>query len=192
MTGEPLPGVTVVLKGGKAQAMTNESGVYSIRIGAATDAVLVFSFVGFHTREVKLGPSATVYNTSLEPSVKGLNDVVVIGYGSVKRKDVTGSVAAVKVEDMQKAPVPSFDQALAGRVAGVQVSAVDGQPGSAMQIVIRGNNSVTQNNSPLYVIDGFPVEQPDNNAINPAEIESFVVLKDDSARLSTAPAAQTA
>ncbi len=181
MTGEPLPGVTVVLKGGKAQAMTNESGVYSIRIGAATDAVLVFSFVGFHTREVKLGPSATVYNTSLEPSVKGLNDVVVIGYGSVKRKDVTGSVAAVKVEDMQKAPVPSFDQALAGRVAGVQVSAVDGQPGSAMQIVIRGNNSVTQNNSPLYVIDGFPVEQPDNNAINPAEIESFEVLKDASA-----------
>ncbi|WP_346320170.1 TonB-dependent receptor [Chitinophaga sp. YIM B06452] len=181
MTGEPLPGVTVVLKGGKAQAMTNEMGVYSIRIGAAADAVLVFSFVGFHSKEVKLGATATVYNTSLEPSVKGLNDVVVIGYGSVKRKDVTGSVAAVKVEDMQKAPVPSFDQALAGRVAGVQVSAVDGQPGAAMQIVIRGNNSVTQNNSPLYVIDGFPVEQPDNNVINPAEIESFEVLKDASA-----------
>lgn len=181
MTGEPLPGVTVVLKGGKAQAMTSESGVYSIRIGAAADAVLVFSFVGFHTKEVKLGPTATVYNASLEPSVKGLNDVVIIGYGSVKRKDLTGSVAAVKVEDMQKAPVPSFDQALAGRVAGVQVSAVDGQPGAAMQIVIRGNNSVTQSNSPLYVIDGFPVEQPDNNVINPAEIESFEILKDASA-----------
>ncbi len=181
MTGEPLPGVTVLLKGGKTQAMTNESGLYSIRIPATADAVLLFSFVGFHTKEVKPGATATVYNTSLEPSVKGLNDVVVIGYGTVKRKDVTGSVGEVKVGDMQKAPVPSFDQALAGRVAGVQVSAVDGQPGAAMQIVIRGNNSVTQDNSPLYVIDGFPVESPDNNVINPVEIESFEVLKDASA-----------
>ncbi|MBO9152157.1 SusC/RagA family TonB-linked outer membrane protein [Chitinophaga sp. GCM10012297] len=180
-TGEPLPGVTILLKGAKAQAMTNEMGFYSIRIGSATNAVLVFSFVGFHTKEAKLGPTATVYNTTLEPSVRGLNDVVVIGYGSIKRKDVTGSVGEVKVEDMQKAPVPSFEQALAGRVAGLQVSATDGQPGAPMQIVIRGNNSVTQDNSPLFVIDGFPVEQPDNNAINPAEIESIEVLKDASA-----------
>ncbi|WP_109698982.1 SusC/RagA family TonB-linked outer membrane protein [Chitinophaga deserti] len=181
MEGEPLPGVTIVLKGGKAQAMTNETGVYTIRIPQSTDAVLVFSFVGFHTKEARLAPNATVYNTKLEPSVKGLNDVVVIGYGTVKRKDLTGSVGEVKMADMEKAPVASFEQALGGRVAGVQVSAPDGQPGAGMQIVIRGNNSVTQENSPLYVVDGFPMESPDNNVISPADIASIEVLKDASA-----------
>ncbi len=161
--------------------MTNESGIYTIRIPQSTEAILVFSFVGFHTKEVKLPPNASVYNTKMEPSIKGLNDVVVIGYGTVKRKDLTGSVGEVKMADMEKAPVASFDQALAGRVAGVQVSAADGQPGSGMQIVIRGNNSVTQDNSPLYVVDGFPMESPDNNVINPAEIASIEVLKDASA-----------
>ncbi|WP_341837207.1 TonB-dependent receptor [Chitinophaga pollutisoli] len=181
MEGEPLPGVTIVLKGGTTNAMTNDEGVYSIRIASSAEAVLVFSFIGYHTKEARLAPTATVYNTKLEPSVKGLNDVVVIGYGTVKRKDLTGSVGEVKIEDLQKAPVASFEQALAGRVAGVQVSAADGQPGQGMQIVIRGNNSVTQDNSPLYVIDGFPIESPDNNVINPAEIESIEVLKDASA-----------
>ncbi|WP_343702766.1 TonB-dependent receptor [Chitinophaga sp.] len=181
MEGEPLPGVTILLKGGKAQAMTNDAGVYTIRIPQGPEAVLVFSFVGFHTKEVKLAPTATVYNTKMEPSVKGLNDVVVIGYGTVKRRDLTGSVGEVKVEEMQKAPVASFEQALAGRVAGVQVTAADGQPGEGMKIAIRGNNSVTQDNSPLYVIDGFPMESPDNNIINPADIASIEVLKDASA-----------
>ncbi len=181
MEGEPLPGVTILLKGGKAQSMTNEAGVYSIRIPQTPSPVLVFSFVGFHSKEARLAPGATVYNTKLEPAIKGLNDVVVIGYGTVKRKDVTGSVGEVKMADMEKAPVASFEQALAGRVAGVQVSSTDGQPGAGLQIVIRGNNSVTQENSPLYVIDGFPMESPDNNVINPADIASIEVLKDASA-----------
>ncbi|MGX5817093.1 SusC/RagA family TonB-linked outer membrane protein [Chitinophaga lutea] len=181
MEGEPLPGVTVVLKGATAQGMTNEEGVYSIRIPQSPNAVLVFSYMGFHTKEARLAANATVYNTKMEPSIKGLNDVVVIGYGTVKKRDLTGSVGQVKMEDLEKAPVASFEQALAGRVAGVQVSAADGQPGAGMQIVIRGNNSVTQENSPLYVIDGFPMESPDNNVINPAEIASIEVLKDASA-----------
>jgi TonB-linked SusC/RagA family outer membrane protein len=105
---------------------------------------------------------------------------VVIGYGSVKRKDVTGAVGQVKIAELQKAPVISFEEAMAGRVAGVKVSSADGQPGANINVVIRGTNSVTQDNSPLYVIDGFPMENPDNYAINPAEIESIEVLKDAS------------
>ncbi|MFD2888861.1 SusC/RagA family TonB-linked outer membrane protein [Chitinophaga cymbidii] len=177
----PMEGVNVVLKGKTTKANTNAAGIYSIRVDDPASAVLVFSYVGFHTKEVKLSATTTVYNTKLEPAVKGLNDVVVIGYGTVKRRDLTGSVGEVKMADMQKAPVASFEQALAGRVAGLQVSSVDGQPGAGLNIVLRGNNSVSQDNSPLYVIDGFPIENPSNDVINPADIESIEVLKDASA-----------
>lgn len=177
----PLEGVNVILKGKTTKAATNEAGIYSIRVEDPATAVLVFSYVGFHTKEVKLNATTSVYNTTLEAAVKGLNDVVVIGYGTVKRRDLTGSVGEVKMADMQKAPVASFEQALAGRVAGLQVSSVDGQPGAGLNIVLRGNNSVTQDNSPLYVIDGFPIENPSNDVINPADIESIEVLKDASA-----------
>src|SRR5690606_28095443 len=107
-----------------------------------------------------------------------LSDVVVIAYGEVRRQDLTGSVGSVNIEDIQKAPVVSFEDALAGRVAGVQVTSNDGQPGSMSNIVIRGGNSITQSNSPLYVVDGFPLEDPDNNAINPDDIASIEILKD--------------
>jgi TonB-dependent SusC/RagA subfamily outer membrane receptor len=113
--------------------------------------------------------------------VKEGEEVVVIGYGTARKKDLTGSVGKVSVSDMEKAPVRSFDEALAGRAAGVQVSSNDGQPGSGISIVIRGNNSITQGNSPLYVVDGFPIEDPNNNIINPADIASIEVLKDASA-----------
>src|SRR5690606_15181925 len=96
-------------------------------------------------------------------------------------EDLTGSVGQVNMGDLMKAPVTSFDQALAGRIAGVQVSSSDGQPGVGMDIVIRGANSLTQSNAPLYVIDGFPIEDPDNMAINPEDIESINILKDASA-----------
>src|SRR5699024_2889067 len=103
-------------------------------------------------------------------------------YGAVDKKDLTGSVSQVNMEDLSKAPVASFDQALAGRVAGVDVSSQeDGQPGSGMNIVIRGVGSLTQSTSPLYVIDGMPIEDPSNSALNPDDIESINVLKDASA-----------
>ncbi|QEH44194.1 TonB-dependent receptor [Chitinophaga sp. XS-30] len=177
----PLEGVNVVLKGKTTKTTTNEEGIYSIRVEDPATAVLVFSYVGFHNREVKLNATTTIYNLRMEAAVQGLNDVVVIGYGTVKRRDLTGAVGEVKIEDMEKAPVASFEQALAGRVAGLQVSSVDGQPGSGLNIVLRGNNSVTQDNSPLYVIDGFPMENPSNDIINPADIASIEVLKDASA-----------
>lgn len=179
--GTPLPGVTIRVKGGAVSAITNEDGVYNIKVSSTPGTVLIFSYVGYLSKEIKTVAGRSVYNTTLEPSVKGLNDVVVIGYGTVKRKDLTGAVGEVKIADLAKAPVPSFEEALGGRVAGVQVSASDGQPGSAMNIVIRGNNSVTQDNSPLYVVDGFPIESPSNNIFNPEEIASIEVLKDASA-----------
>ena len=178
---EPLEGVTVQLKGKQLTVTTDAKGVYTITVPNIKGAVLSFSMVGYSSKEIPLNASTSVYNVKLTSTQTDLDDVIVIGYGTVKKKDLTGSVGQVKVEDVKKAPVPSFEDALAGRVAGVQVSAVDGQPGSSNLITIRGGNSVTQSNAPLYVIDGFPVENPNNNTFNPDDIESIEILKDASA-----------
>ncbi len=177
--GKPFPGVNVRLKGTSSVVVTDAQGAYSITV---TDAgsVLVYSFMGFGTIERKIGQENEI-NVSLQPQEDKLSEVVVIGYGEVRKADLTGSVGQVSLTDITKAPVISFDQALAGRIAGVQVSASDGQPGIGMNIVIRGANSLTQSNTPLYVIDGFPIENPENLAINTNEIESLTVLKDASA-----------
>ena len=173
-----LPGVVVMVKGTKTATQTDENGVYKIQ--AAGTAQLVFSFIGYSTKTVSIN-NKTIINVTLEESATNLEEIVVVGYGTVLKKDISGAVSKLNVEDLQKAPIRSFDEALAGRVAGVQVNSADGQPGSGINIVIRGNNSVTQANAPLYVIDGFLIENVDNNAINPQEIESLYVLKDASA-----------
>nr|WP_294896696.1 TonB-dependent receptor [uncultured Pedobacter sp.] len=177
--GLPLPGVSVSVKNEKAATLTDINGNYSVSVEGKT-SVIVFSFLGFTTQQVIVG-ERTIINLSLKPTSNSLNEVVVVGYGTVKKGDLTGSIGQVTMKDLQKAPVKSFDEALAGRLAGVQVSSTDGQPGSSFNIVIRGQNSLTQDNSPLYVIDGFPIESSDNNNINPADIESIEVLKDASA-----------
>lgn len=176
--GEPIAGVTIGIKGGKTIALSNGKGLYSIK-SANDNGILVFSYLGFTTQEVAIA-GRTVINVKLMEEVNKLDQVVVIGYGTVSRKDLTGSVASVNMVDMAKAPVTSFDEALAGRVAGVTVSGADGQPGSVNNIVIRGPGSITQDNSPLYVVDGFPLEDSDNSNINPADIESIDILKDAS------------
>jgi TonB-linked SusC/RagA family outer membrane protein len=181
LNNEPLEGVTVEVKGKPITATTNDEGYFSISLNSTTGVLLTFSSVGFSPKQVRLSATATVYNVKLETSLKDLDDVIVIGYGSVRKKDLTGAVGQVRMPDVKKAPVPSIEDALGGRVAGVQVSAVDGQPGQSNLIVIRGGNSITQSNAPLYVIDGFPVEIPNNNMFNPDEIESIEVLKDASA-----------
>ncbi len=175
----PLPGVQIKLKNTKLATVTNPEGGYQIKVPAAGD-VLVFSYVGYTTKEIKTTTAGAV-NLSLTPSKNGLNEVVIVGYGTVKRSDLTGSIGSVDVKDLQKAPVASFEDALAGRVAGVAVTTSDGQPGDKPTITIRGNNSVTQDNSPLYVVDGFPIEDFSANTINPSEIESIEILKDASA-----------
>ncbi|WP_326936870.1 SusC/RagA family TonB-linked outer membrane protein [Flavobacterium sp. PL11] len=175
---ETLPGVTVTIKGSKTAAQTDVNGKFMIT--ASPKDQLVFSYIGFETTSVLIG-AKTVINVNLKSQMSDLDEVVVIGYGTTKRKDLTGAVASVTMKDLAKAPVRSFDEALAGRVAGVQVTSADGRPGSGVNIVIRGNNSVTQSSSPLYVVDGFLLEDQNNNTINPADIESIDVLKDASA-----------
>eukprot|EP01132_Coremiostelium_polycephalum_P020650 gene20650-24543_t len=177
--GSPIPGVTIRLKGSSIVTQSDGNGKFKLALPELKGA-LVFSYTGYLSKEIPLS-SALIYHVKLFPDLKALDEVVVIGYGTSTKRDLTGAVSQVKMEDLQKAPVASFEEALAGRVAGVQVSSSDGQPGAGLQISIRGNNSVTQSNSPLYVIDGFPLEDPANNVLNPAEIESIDILKDASA-----------
>ena len=179
-TGESLPGVNILIKGQDKGTITDLDGKFGITV-PNSNSVLVFSYLGYQSQERKVEKGKPMAITLKEESTS-LNEVMVIGYQDVRKKDLTGSVAKANLGDMLKAPVASFDQALAGRVAGVNVSSGEGTPGGTMNIVIRGNNSITQGNGPLYVIDGFPVEDPTvGSSINPNDIESIDVLKDASA-----------
>jgi TonB-linked SusC/RagA family outer membrane protein len=179
--GETLPGVNVKIKGEQTGIATDNDGKFTIKV-PDSKSVLVFSYVGYLTVEKAVSENQFL-NITLKQNAKSLNEVVVVevGYGKVKRADLTGAVGSVNIKDLQKAPVASFDAALAGRVAGVQVESTDGQPGDGLNITIRGANSITGVNTPLYVIDGFPIENFDTNSINPLDIESIDILKDASA-----------
>ena len=176
-TGEPLAAVTVKEKGGTRSAITKPDGSYEINVG--DNAVLVFSFVGFATVEEKVD-QRTFINIQLKVADKSLDDVVVIGYGTQKRKDLTGAVSSVSGTELAKVPVQNVAQSLQGRLAGVQVTMSDGSPGGEPSIKIRGGTSITQSNQPLYVVDGVP--QTDGLAfLDPMDIETIDVLKDASA-----------
>lgn len=179
--GETLIGVTVVDdKNTQNATMTDIEGKFKISV-KSEDSKLSFTYLGFKKVEQKIPSNRSMKVVMLEDN-KFLDEVVVIGYQDVKRKDLTGSVGSANISDMLKAQVPNFDQALAGRIAGVSVNSSSGMVGSSMNIVIRGNSSVTQDNSPMFIIDGFPVEDPNIGAtINPNDIESIDVLKDASA-----------
>lgn len=177
--GEPLPGVSVRLKGTGTGSVSDAGGNYEISLPAGR-ATLIFASLGYKSREVVVSAPGT-HHITLEADIKQLEGAIVIGYGSVQKKDLTGSVSRVNVADLQKAPVISFTEALAGRVAGVVVSSNDGQPGNSQQIVIRGAGSLTQSTAPLYVIDGFPVEDFDARSLNNDDIATINVLKDASA-----------
>ena len=177
--GNPLEGVTIKVKKSTIKTVSDKNGHFSIKV-EDKNAVLVFTYVGYEALEKSVISSSM--DIAMFQTQKKLDDVVVIGYDrAVRKKDLTIAAGKVDMAELQKAPVVSFESALAGRVAGVTVVSPDGQPGAVSTIVIRGNNSVTQDNSPLYVIDGFPIENPDNNMLNPAEIESMEILKDASA-----------
>jgi TonB-linked SusC/RagA family outer membrane protein len=176
--GQPLPGVSVKVKGTTRAVSTNNQGQYSIQ-AKGTD-VLVFTFVGSKAQEITVGARTTI-EVKLADDATSLNETVIIGYGSAQKKDLTGAVGQVSMSDVAKAPVGSFVEALAGRVAGVQVSASDGQPGGSFQITVRGPGSLTQSTSPLFVVDGFPMEDLDPNSLNTDDIESMTILKDASA-----------
>ncbi len=178
-TGEAMTGVTVTEK--KTTNMTTTDGKGQFKITVANEnAVLVFSNVGYVTQEVAIGTNSNNLSIILKSEPKALDDIVVIGYGSVKKADVTGSVSSVKANDLKGVQVTSVDQALQGRAAGVQVVNSDATPGARPNIRIRGTNSLGTSSEPLFVIDGYPSNE-DISSINPNDIESMDILKDASA-----------
>ncbi len=173
-SGQPLPGVTVVLKGTAQGTVTNADGNYSLT-NIPEDAILVFSFIGMRTQEIEVGTQTSV-NVEMADETIGLEEVVAIGYGTVKKSDLTGSVASVKAEDLTVYPALDAIQALQGLAAGVQVQSKNGEPGSGYNISIRGNTSINASSEPLIVVDGFPgATMPP-----PEDIEAMEILKDAS------------
>ncbi|MBN8837121.1 MAG: TonB-dependent receptor [Sphingobacteriia bacterium] len=176
-TGEKIEGASVVVGDDKKGVTTNVEGAYTIKV-SSKNTVLTVSYVGFTSQSVKVGDK-TVINIGLQPVSTALTDVVVIGYGSARKKDLTGSVASVSLANIDKTPVTGTEQLLQGQVSGVQVTQVNAQPGSVFSLRIRGTNSINSGNEPLYVVDGFA--GADIGTINPSDIASIDVLKDASA-----------
>lgn len=178
-SGNPLPGVSIVSKGENKGTISDFDGFFSLN-DIKEGAKLTFSYMGFETQEITITTNNTLHIKLRESNVS-LEEVVVVGYGTVKKKDLTGSVASIDAEELVNTATTNFDQALAGRVSGVQIGSVDGTPGESLNIVIRGGNSITGDNSPLYVVDGIPLEDFDPASISTNDIESFDILKDASA-----------
>ncbi|MBF9221168.1 SusC/RagA family TonB-linked outer membrane protein [Hymenobacter ruricola] len=189
--GEGLPGVTIVVKGTTLGTSSNADGSFSLAV-PETPGTLVFSFVGFQTQERPFaGPEN--FSIRLADDTKSLDEVVVVGYGTQKRSDVTGAIATLDASKLEERPITRVDQALVGQLAGVQVQQNTGLPGRGFTVQVRGNSSITAGNQPLYVIDGFPLEiaSPNSNGnystgnpldnINPSDIQSIEVLKDAAA-----------
>ena len=174
--GEMLSGVTVSLKGTQKATATNSSGEYSISVPSTGKEVLIFSFVGKDSKEITVGDRTTI-NVSLTNSTSTLNDVVVIGYGTVKRKDLTGAVASVSGKEIATAPVANVAQAMQGKLPGVSIVSQDGRPGADVAIRVRGGGSISQSNQPLILIDGVPGTLSD---IPADQVQSIDVLKDAS------------
>jgi TonB-linked SusC/RagA family outer membrane protein len=198
-TGESLPGVNIIEKGTQNGTVTNVDGTYTLSI-SSEDAVLVFSFIGYLTEVIEVGNQTTI-DMQLVEDIQKLDEVVVIGYGTQKRSDLTGAVVSVSEETLRSTVATNIDQALQGRAAGVQVTQNSGQPGGATSVRIRGANSITGSNEPLYVIDGIQFQGDGAqvagfdwaggangqnmvnpfSTINPNDIVSIEILKDASA-----------
>jgi len=174
--GQPLPGVNIQEKGTTTGAITDFNGAYTIKI-SGNNSVLVFSFVGYKTQEINAGGQSKI-DIALETEATGIDEVVVVGYGTMRKSDVTGSVSKVNVDDLQKVSTIDAAQAIQGRVAGVNVMSNSGNPGSGVKIRVRGIGTIN-NSDPLFVVDGFPMG--DISHIAPTDVESMEVLKDASA-----------
>lgn len=183
-SSSPLPGVNVIIKGTSTGTSTDFDGNYTLSVDNGD--VLVFSYIGFRTQEITYNGQATI-DVQLVEDAAQLDEIVVIGYGSVKKEDLTGTADLVTTEDFNKGPIVSAQQLIQGKVAGVAVTSGGGAPGEGQSILIRGLGSISLNSSPLIVLDGFPLEagvggtRNGLNFINPNDIESMVVLKDASA-----------
>ncbi|MFB0497460.1 TonB-linked SusC/RagA family outer membrane protein [Mucilaginibacter sp. OAE612] len=191
--GQPMPGVTVAVKGLKGGTITDVKGRFTIKAG--DNAILIFSMVGFVKQEIPVGTKTSI-SVELVEELTSLNEIVVVGYGTQTRKDLTSSVSSIKGEDIARVPVTNLDAAVQGKVAGVQVVQNSGAPGDETYIRVRGNGSLFGENRPLYVIDGVPMNNipagvsplggdgqriTATNDINPNDVESIEVLKDAAA-----------
>lgn len=183
-TGAGMPGVNVLVKGTPQGTVTNAQGGYSI--SAPSNATLVFTFVGYKTSEVPVGDRTTI-DITLAEDLTSLDEVVVIGYGTQKRSDLTGAVGSVSADKLQERPATSLNQALSGKIAGVQVNTNSGRPGGKSNVRIRGFSSINSSNNPLYVVDGVQLPQGNQDQfsqsidyLNPNDVVSVEVLKDAS------------
>ncbi|HLT05906.1 MAG TPA: TonB-dependent receptor [Cyclobacteriaceae bacterium] len=182
-SGQPLPGVTITVQGTTIGTVTDLDGRYTIN--APDGGVLVFSFIGFERQAIEVG-GKSIINVTLNEDTASLDEVVVIGYGTQERRDISTSIASVSSEDLKDRPSTNFAQSIQGKMAGVRIANNNTAPGGGSNIVIRGVSSINASNSPLIVIDGFPIKDGYNktenplNSINPADIESIEVLKDAS------------
>lgn len=177
--GITLPGVTIAVKGTSAKTVTDAKGKFFITVPSGSN-VLVFTFIGMQNREITLSPNQHTLEVSLQNSPRDLNEVVVVGYGTTKKRDLTGSVGQIKGSDLIKTPAANVDQLLQGKIPGLQVISTSGQPGAGATIRIRGLGSRSDAN-PLVVVDGLPLGDAGNiKQINPDDIESVEVLKDAS------------
>jgi len=191
-SNEPVIGVNVVVKGTTVGSVTDFNGNFSLEV-PGSNSVLEFTYIGFVPQQMTVG-NRTVINVTLVEDSQALEEVVVVGYGTVKKSDLTGAVSSIKSEELQKLPMTSIDQGIQGRAAGVQVTSMSGAPGGQVSIRVRGGNSLSSGNGPLFVIDGFPIAAGGmaggyqsgslaNNGmatINPNDIESIEILKDAS------------
>ncbi|MPR33153.1 SusC/RagA family TonB-linked outer membrane protein [Salmonirosea aquatica] len=184
-SGEAIPGVSVTVKGTQRGTITNVDGTYSVN--AASNATLVFSFLGYESQEAVVNNRATI-NISLKTDTKALEEVVVVGYGTQRKVETTGSIASVKSDELTQLPVTNVAQGLQARVSGVQINQNSGSPGGNISVRVRGTNSINGNSEPLYVVDGIQISNGGGindvsplSTINPNDIESVEVLKDASA-----------
>ena len=177
--GIGLPGVSIVMKGTQRGTTTDGEGTFQLDV-TDRDAVLIFSFVGYLSKEIAVG-SQTMIDVTLQVDNRSLEEIVVVGYGTVKKSDLTGSLSQVKAKELNAYPSNNVLQALSGRAAGVQVLQNTGAPGAGVSVRIRGANSLLGGNEPLYVVDGFPTNGGNPTVLNNADIESIEILKDASA-----------
>jgi TonB-linked SusC/RagA family outer membrane protein len=187
--GSPIPGVNVLLKGTSTGTSTDADGNYSISV-AGENGVLVFSFIGYQTAEVSVG-SRSVVDVQIATDITQLTEVVVVGYGTQLKQDLTGNIASIGGTEIQNVPVPTFEQAIQGRAAGVFVEAGNGKLGQGIKVRVRGSSSVSAGNQPLYVVDGIPLTSDNQSSmsgatnpladLNANDFESVEILKDASA-----------
>lgn len=176
--GQPLAGASVFVKGTNNGVVSDINGLYSINVAGINNPVLIYSFIGCESVEKK-AKGGQVIDVILQNDSEYLEEVVVIGYGVARKKDLTGSVANISAETLKDVPTATVAEALTGRLPGVQITTTEGNPDAEIQIRVRGGGSISQDNSPLYIIDGFPSDDGLSN-INPADIEYIDVLKDAS------------